>query len=248
MTASVSGDINNYFSGDSAYFNAVEHPVKKGGMVGTIGEEQTREMLDGFGSVDITREGALDLAAQLGFIDEEEAEEAAENTEVEGGNQEEEQAESGDFSEWVEQQLRAENPDEGDNFGLNLASIRADVTPKNEEGAWGMFLGAFSMSISGRIDQFDDQQRFSVMPSLVMTAVGLSDKGGDRISFEMQEGNPLEIVAKKDSNDFITGTIKGELQTKGPYTLEGVTDKPRKLKITIDANFAARRGSLSCMR
>ena len=130
----------------------------------------------------------------------------------------------------------------------NLADIKADVTPKTDEGAAAMFAGAFTMAISGRVGQADDQPRLVVVPSLAMATVGLGDKDGDRISFELVEGNPLSIDAAKVTDDFIIGTIKGELETEGTYTLEGVTSRARKLKINVVANFAARRGSLSCMQ
>ena len=63
LSASVSGDINQHFFGDVAYFNTSRFPVKKGMMVGTIGETQTHEEVEGFGMMDISKDSALSMAA-----------------------------------------------------------------------------------------------------------------------------------------------------------------------------------------
>jgi len=255
MDAYVTGDVprSRRFFGDGAYFNTAVYPVKKGMMVGTIGETQTHDTVAGFGTVDTSKEGALDLAAQLGLISEEEAEQAAEDIEHEEGNPEEEQAESGGFAEWAQQQLRAEDPSEGDNFGLNLADIKADETPETIEGAAAIFARGFTLTLSGRADleqgpmEEPVPRQVDVTPSTVTATVGLDDEG-DRIPFEMIDSSSPQIEFTNVNDDFITGLLVGELETKGHYTVEGITSSPRKLRIKFVAHFAARRGSLSCMQ
>ena len=192
MSASVSGDLGGHTFGDVAYFNTAAYPVKKGMMVGTIGETQTHESVDGFGTVDVSREGALDLAAQLGLISEDEAEQAAENVEDGVRNQQEAQAESGGFAESAEQQLRADNPIRGGQLRSQPGRYQGPTSrPSTDVGAAAMFSGAFTMSISGRVGQANNEHRIVVgAQPLAMATVGISDKGVIWISFELDRGQP----------------------------------------------------------
>jgi hypothetical protein len=278
MRATVSGDIAGEYFGDVAYFNTSKEYVKRGMMVGTIGETQTHEEVAGFGTVDVSRDEALSMAARMGFLSEEEAEEAAqdgEDAEEDGETTEENEEPEGEapgFAAWAREELRADDPSEGDNFGLNLTDLKGDVEFESNAGAGAMLAGGFTFTLSGRVDisefdvgpQQDEAPRlFTVTPSTITATVGLSDEG-DRIPFEMPEGGQVSgtIGLEKEDLDFILGSFVVGLETKGVYTLEswgptrdgvtynsaGVAISPRKLKIQVAVEFAARRGSLSCMQ
>jgi hypothetical protein len=230
------------------------------------------------GTVDVSRDEALSMAARMGFLSEEEAEEAAqdgEDAEEDGETTEENEEPEGEapgFAAWAREELRADDPSEGDNFGLNLTDLKGDVEFESNAGAGAMLAGGFTFTLSGRVDisefdvgpQQDEAPRlFTVTPSTITATVGLSDEG-DRIPFEMPEGGQVSgtIGLEKEDLDFILGSFGVGLETKGVYTLEswgptrdgvtynsaGVAISPRKLKIQVAVEFAARRGSLSCMQ
>lgn len=263
MSATVSGDVNRHVFGDAAYFNISHTPVKKGMMVGNIAEAETIKMVSqiGSGNIDASVEGALDLAAELGLMDDEQRAEAEESLEQTSPQNSGNTGGSGDsFEDFMQAELMAEDPTQGDNFGLNLVDMKSDVTPKDDGLAGAMFANAFTLTLSGRISisdfdvgptQGDEERMIQVTPSTVTATVGISEQGGDRIAFELPEGGAVAgtIEIKRENPNYIYGQLGANLETKGPYTLEGVTgDTARKLEVQVIANFAARKGSLSCMR
>ena len=272
MSASISGDVDRQVFGDLAYFNVSQMPVKKGMMVGNMIETQHSSDAGVFnpdsivGSSDVG--SALSLAAELGLLSEEQAEEAGQDL-----NRAIAQAGDDDpgetFEEAVREEIRAEDPSQGDNFGLNLADLKSDVEPETNAAAGAMFTSAFTLALSGRMDIGGVQgatpdgellpENFEIVPSTVSATVGMSDQGGGRIVFELPENGTYAGAIKIDRQnpDYIIGRFGMELETRGAYNTEGFVqqgsgvvarDKPRKLKVEVDATFAARRGSVSCMK
>lgn len=281
MSATVSGDIDRYVFGDYAYFNVSEVPVKEGMMAGNMIEATTFETTsesDGGASADASvsaqdqanevTNSALSLAAELGLMDEEDIAGAQESLENANVGEDVVLGSGGGFGEWALEELRAEDPATGDNFGLNLSDLKSDVTPKEDAPAGAMLSNAFTLTLSGRLDiqalnsnngENPASPNIEVRPSAITATVGLSDRGGDRIPFELPEDGALNggIVISREDPEYIFGSLKAELETKGVYNLEGTVqrgggvvaaDKPRRLKIEVEATFAARRGSLSCIQ
>lgn len=271
MSATISGDVNRRVFGDYAYFNVSEVPVKKGMMVGSMIEAENFEpIVANAPDVSSATEGALGLAAELGLMDEDEAAGARERLDEtnrqddsENERRDENVGGSGEsFGEWMREGMRAEG--EGDNFGLNLFDLKSDVIPKEDALAGAMLASAFQLNLSGAMDRShmaewpteqpaegEAERVVDVTPSTITATVGLSEKGGDRIGFQLPEGGQVGGVIRfhKQDPNYITGRFATELETKGPYILEDVTgETARKLNIQVDATFAARRGSLSCMR
>lgn len=235
LVASVSGDIDRNVFGDVAYFNTAEFPVKKGMMVGTIGETQTHEEVEGSGTVDVSRDEALRMAARMGFISDEEAEETAQEGAPAEENEEPEGEPQG-FAAWAQQELRAEEGEEGDNFGLNLIDLKLDVNPQEvvEDGyddeaaaefvgsgaTAAMFAGTFMLTLSGSAEfshlDDDGDAWLSISTSTITATVGLSDEG-DRIPFELSEGQPLRgritsgAGGRREAGELADGRLPGAL-------------------------------------
>lgn len=254
MEARVAGDVpeTRLFTGDYAFFLASDTPVKKGMMVGSLGDQELHEELDGFGATALSRDGALDLAASLGFLTEEERDAAG--TTGTGAETPTEGEGNSAFSDWVRQELRPEAGEDGDNFGLSLTDVKADATPKERAAVEQMFRNSFTLTLSGQADVVNATDNAGaaiiVRPSAVTATVGLDDKDGHKISFELTQGGALagEFQTVDESMEVVWGYVIAQLTSKGVYTLEGVTSSPRKLKIIVAAKFFARQGSFGCMQ
>lgn len=249
MTAWVTGDVAEprFFHGDVAWFRTSDERVKEGMMVGTVGDTELAETFE-FDEPP-SRDAALDLAERLGLISAEEREEAATDPEEDAAPDEPDE-EPETFSQWMQEELRPDEGEDGDNFGLNLVALDLDANPGTDAAAAAMLSSAFTLTLSaGLMDYGPDEDsggaEIEFRPSLVQATVGLGDKGGNRIGFGLGSLSGAFATAGESGN-FIVGFLVGELETKGPYTLEGVTDSPRKLKIGVLAKFAARRGAFSC--
>lgn len=251
MSAWVTGDVpaTRHFTGDLAYFLASESSVKQGAMAGSLADTELHEMADGIGNIGMTRDEALDLAVSMGLMSAEERNEMGR-----GDVDEQPQNESGEtFSSWARQALGPGAGEEGDDFGLSLADLKMDQTPKTYQRAISMFSGAFTLTLSGKAQPVYNPTAgalpIGVRPSSVTAAVGLLE-GSGRIPFEMieEQGFNGGFQTLEDNPDVVIGAIWGPLETESVYTLEGIASSPRKLKINLVAQFVALRGSLSCGR
>lgn len=256
MKAWVTGDVEvpRIYHGDVAWFRTADEPVKEGMMVGTMADT---DLAESFSTVTTASpEAALDLAASLGLISAEEREEAAADL----PQQASQSAQSnGSFSQWLREETRAGEGEDGDNFGLNLAAIDLDANPGSDAGAAAMLSSAFTLALSGRVmDYAPDEQAQSAeidfQTSLVQATVGLGDQGGNRIPFGLGELEGWFTTTGND-DDFIVGFLAGELESESKYSLGGMVahgsgavaaSAPRILKIGVLAKFAARRGAFSC--
>lgn len=249
MAAWVTGDVleARRFDGDVAYFRTSDERVKEGMMVGTLGDVELAETFTGEPMTSAA--DALALAERLGFISEEEADEV-ELPDEEAPAAPDPQSET--FAEWMKRELRPDEGEDGDNFGLNLVAIDLDADPSTDAAAATLLGGAFTLTLSAGVTDYGpeaegDGAKVDFRPSLVQATIGLSDKGGDRIGFHLGSlSGAFQTLGQ--NRDFIVGFLAGELETEGKYILEGVTSSPRILKIGVLAKFAARRGPFSCTR
>ncbi len=257
MKAWVTGDVPvaSLFHGDVAWFRTSDEPVKKGLMMGTASDTDLAEAFSTQSAPSAA--GALDLAAQLGFITEEEKEELEPEVAAMDEAQNEVQGEDASFAEWLRQETRAEEGEAGDTFGLNLVAIDLDADHQTEIAAAQMLTSAFSLALSGNVVVSKDDDGTSMLeirPSVVQATIGLGDQGGNRIPFGLGELSGTFSPTGRN-RDFIVGFLIGELESEGKYSLEGMVphgtgaiaaDEPRVLKIGIVTKFAARRGPFSC--
>ncbi len=249
MMAWVTGDVAEprYFHGDVAWFRTSDVRVKEGMMVGTLGDTELAETFE-FDEPP-SRDAALDLAERLGFISAEEREEAAAEPE-EDAVPDPPGEEPETFSQWMKEELRPDEGEDGDNFGLNLVALDRDADPGSDAAAAAMLSSAFTLTMSAGLMDYSVEEdsggaEIEFRPSLVQATVGLGDMGGDRIGFELGSLSGA-FAAAGESGNVIIGFLVGELESTGVYTLEGVAESPRKLKIGVLAKFAARRGAFSC--
>jgi len=118
----------------------------------------------------------------------------------------------------------------------------------------GMLNNQFALSMSALLDSLPkpgeggETSAVTIELTGVTATVGAVAEGG-RIPFELVPGTPSAatlLLAVDKPRNLVYGTFLGDLYTKGPYTLPSVPD-PRQLHVHVEANFTALEGQNTCV-
>jgi hypothetical protein len=118
----------------------------------------------------------------------------------------------------------------------------------------GMLNNQFALSMSALLDSLPkpgeggENSAVTIELTGVRATVGAVAEGG-RIPFELVPGTPSAatlLLAVDKPRNLVYGTFLGNLYTKKAYTLPAVPD-PRQLHVHVEANFAALQGQTTCV-
>jgi len=246
MWASTRGDVVQEAYGSVAYFNTFENGVPI--TTGTIADPGMHQQLDDFGEF---MGEMIQMAQQSGY-------------EVPGLEEADGYGPNSASSSGSMQQMRDEMFAEGgDKFGLTLTSVNADTAAQESGGESTMELaqglatlaGAFTLEASapGGVEFLESPEQsidletgegsiMTIPLSSLRVVPGGLDGEFNRVPFVFEEGQGSAILTiEAVDKDFIMGQVGGELVSDKKYDGE-------RLRISVAATFAARRGFKSCIR
>lgn len=221
MWATVSGDVNDTFYGDVAYF-----------MEGHVDPELMKILGQWIGE-----EANKDFEAFL----EKELGPTGGDSDGAGGNH---------FTLTLQDfKIGRELPpptgdDPAEDPVLGLLGVGDSGTNEALRQVVGILAGQFALGINVTDMTEGPRLERKVQVNEVRATVGARDEG-DRIPFDVVDNAELNVFVMPES-DAIYGTFSGDLSTRKSYALPGV--KARQLQVHIEANFTALRGQTTCAK
>lgn len=221
MWATVSGDVNDTFYGDVAYF-----------MQGTVDPEMMKILGQWIGD-EANKEFEAFLKKELG---------------TPGGDSD---GAGGNHFVLTLQDFKiggglpsATGDDPAEDPVLGLLGVGDSGTNEALRQVVGILAGQFALGINVTDMTEGPKLERKVQVNEVRATVGARDEG-DRIPFDVVDDAELKVFVLPES-DAIYGTFSGDLSTRKSYTLPGI--KARQLQVHIDANFTALRGQTTCAK